>query len=229
MIEFYVTLAIAVVLSILFLAMWRPQKFLLDFFLKSLATISVIALCAVTLYETGLDVTGILLIVGLAFCMFGDLGLALREFKLQDGDKESEIITMGELAFGIAQIFFIVMLALLSDAIALYGLIVGAAFAVGMLVLKKPMKLDFGKCLVPSLIYAFLLASNVGGSLIWMIVGGATLTQILLFAGFACFIISDLILSKIYFGGNRQVWVQQVNYVFYYAAIILLAMSFISF
>ena len=84
-------------------------------------------------------------------------------------DKENQIITIGELAFGIAQIFFIVMLALLSNAIVLYGLIVGLVFALGMLILKKPMKLEFGNCLIPSLIYAFLLASNVGGSLIWLI------------------------------------------------------------
>ena len=227
MVEFYIVLAIAIVFSIIFIAMWRPQRILLDFFFKSLATISVIALCAVTLYEYGLDVNGILLLVGLAFCMFGDLALALREFNIPN--KENQIITIGELAFGIAQIFFIVMLALLSNAIALYGLIVGLLFALGMLILKKPMKLEFGNCLIPSLIYAFLLASNVGGSLIWLITGGATLMQILLFAGFACFIISDLILSKIYFSGNRKVWVQQINYVFYYAAIILLAMSFITF
>ena len=227
MVEFYIVLAIAIVFSIIFIAMWRPQRILLDFFFKSLATISVIALCAVTLYEYGLDVNGILLLVGLAFCMFGDLALALREFNIPN--KENQIITIGELAFGIAQIFFIVMLALLSNAIALYGLIVGLVFALGMLILKKPMKLEFGNCLIPSLIYAFLLASNVGGSLIWLITGGATLMQILLFAGFACFIISDLILSKIYFSGNRKVWVQQINYVFYYAAIILLAMSFITF
>ena len=227
MVEFYIVLAIAIVFSIIFIAMWRPQRILLDFFFKSLATISVIALCAVTLYEYGLDVNGILLLVGLAFCMFGDLALALREFNIPN--KENQIITIGELAFGIAQIFFIVMLALLSNAIALYGLIVGLVFALGMLILKKPMKLEFGNCLIPSLIYAFLLASNVGGSLIWLITGGATLMQILLFADFACFIISDLILSKIYFSGNRKVWVQQINYVFYYAAIILLAMSFITF
>lgn len=227
MVEFYIVLAIAIVFSIIFIAMWRPQRILLDFFFKSLATISVIALCAVTLYEYGLDVNGILLLVGLAFCMFGDLALALREFNIPN--KENQIITIGELAFGISQIFFIVMLALLSNVIALYGLIVGLVFALGMLILKKPMKLEFGNCLIPSLIYAFLLASNVGGSLIWLITGGATLMQILLFAGFACFIISDLILSKIYFSGNRKVWVQQINYVFYYAAIILLAMSFITF
>ncbi len=227
MVEFYVLLGIAVVFSALFIAFWKPNTPHLDIFLKSLATISVISLAIVTVSSAGLNEVTILLLVGLLFCMMGDLVLALREYNIPEA--ENKLITMGEASFGIAQIFFIAMLAIITNLVSLWGLIFGAVFAVGMLFSRGLLKLDFGKCLVPSLAYGFLLASNVGGSLIALIMGYNSINYILLFAGFLMFIVSDLILSKIYFGGNKSVWTQKINYVFYYLAIILLASALVIF
>ncbi|MBO5103429.1 MAG: hypothetical protein J6C13_05025 [Clostridia bacterium] len=227
MLAFYITLAVAIVAMLVFVIAWKPNTPLLDFFLKGIATISVISLCAVSLNYYTFDTTAILLIIGLAFCMLGDVALSLREFNFEN--QESKIILSGELAFSFAQIVFIVMLAILSSFISLWGLLFGVVFAIIMLLSRKLLKLDFKESLLPSLLYAFLLASNVGGSLIWLITGGASLMQILLFSGFLMFIISDLILSKIYFGGVKAPWVQKVNYLAYYIAIILIAMCTITF
>ncbi len=225
MVAFYVLLAVAIVMSGIFIGTWSRERPLISIMLKSLATISVIALGIVTVSMYTLDTITILLLVGLTFCMMGDLILALLEFC--GNDKREDIIQSGEISFALAQIVFIVMFALM-DVVSLFGLIAGVAIAGIIYLVRKPMKLDFGKTTVPTLIYASLLGANVVASIILMITSGFELVNILLAVGFVLFIISDLILSKIYFGGVQKPIVQQINYVAYYAAIIMIALSFIA-
>ncbi len=224
MVAFYVMLAVAVVMSGIFIGAWSRERPLISIMLKSLATISVIALGLVTVSMYTLDTVTILLLVGLAFCMMGDLVLALLE--LCGSDKRENIIQSGEISFALAQIVFLIMLAFM-DIVALYGLIAGAVIAGIIYLVKKPMKLDFGNILAPSLIYAGLLGSNVAASIILMFTSGFNVVNILLAVGFILFIISDLILSKIYFGGVQKPIVQKINYVAYYLAIIFIALSFV--
>ncbi len=225
MLEFYITIAIAIVFSALFIVMWKPNTFLVNFSLKGLATISVIGVALTVILNNGFDTISLMLMIGLIFCLFGDLLLCLRTFPLEN--YESKITTLGTASFGIAQILFVACLAMCSGLVSLYGLIFGAVFAVGLYLLKGKMGLNFGSCLIPSLIYGALLASNVGGSIIWLIVSGGILPSILASVGFALFIASDLVLSKIYFGGNKSIFTQKINFVLYYLAILVLASMFI--
>lgn len=223
---FYVLLAVAVVLAGLFICLWSRERPLLSFFTKGLASVAVVslAICTTTKYIIAFDAVSILLIIGLVFCLFGDLSLALPE--LCDNEKRAQIYTNGTICFSLAQILFIIMFALL-DIFTLFGLIFGVLFAMSIFILKKPLKLDFGKCLIPSLIYALLLGSNVAGSIIFMFVANFSLASILLAVGFVFFVASDLVLSLIYYGGNTKPITQKINLALYYIAIILLAICFI--
>ncbi len=225
MVVFYVLLAVAVVLAGLFIGLWSRERPMLSFFFKGLASVAVVSLALYTAYISMFDTSTILLIIGLVFCLFGDLSLALPE--LCDEEKRAKIYTCGTVCFAIAQIIFIVMLALL-DILTLFGLIFGVLFALSIFVLKKPLKLDFGKCLVPSLIYAMLLGSNVAGSIVLMFVSSFSIYSILLAIGFVFFVASDLVLSLIYYGGNTKPITQKINLALYYIAIILLAVSFVA-
>ena len=224
MIEFYIAIDIAVVLSILFIYFCTLDKPVLHTSLKGLASLSVISLCLVTISITGFGLNAIILCIGLLFCALGDVLLALLEFK--QPEYTDKIRISGTSAFAMAQIAFIVLLALVSNCLSLFGLIIGIIFAIGLIFLRKPMGLDFGKLLVPSLIYGCLLATNVGGSIINMI-ANFSVSNVLLCLGFVLFIISDLILSKIYYGGDTKNLSKRLNYITYYAAIIVLASSFI--
>ena len=225
MVAFYILLALAIVLSTAFIIAWSRDRALLSFFLKGLASVSVVSLGIYTVSMSMLDTTTILLLVGLLFCLFGDLALALPE--LCGTNMRANIYTSGTVAFSLAQIAFIVMLAFI-DINTLFGLIFGAVFAGCIFLLKKPMKLDFGKCLTPSLIYAVLLGANVAGSIILMFTANFSLISILLALGFIFFVASDLVLSQIYYGGNTKPITQKINYILYYIAIILLASSFVA-
>lgn len=225
MATFYILLGLAIVFSAIFIGLWSRERALCSFFLKGLATTSVIALAVYTISLSSINTITILLIIGLCLCMLGDLALALLE--LCGVNLRANIITCGTIAFAMAQILFIIMLSLL-DLNTLFGLIFGIIFAGAIFLLKKPMKLEFGKSLTPSLIYGALLGSNVAGSIIFMIVTNFSTLGILLAIGFLMFVISDLILSKIYFGGNNKPITQKVNYITYYVAIILLALSFVA-
>ena len=225
MIGFYIALFMAIILASLFIFFWKKETPIIDFFLKGLATISVIALCLTVSLAKGFTTSSMLLLLGLALCMLGDLVLALREIDFKNNDK---IITLGEISFGLAQLVFIIWLAIETNLWSLLGLVFGIIFGAGMLVLRKPMKLDFRNTLIPTLAYSFLLATNVAGSFIWLIVSSASIASCIAFAGFVLFILSDLILSKIYFGGNEKIVTQKVNYIFYYLAIILVAITYIA-
>ena len=224
MVAFYILLAIAVIFSIAFIAVWSRERPLISFFIKGLATISIISLAIYTVSMYALNTITILLIVGLVFCLLGDLVLALLE--LCDSSKRSNIITYGIVSFMLAQVAFIVMFGL-TDVVTLYGLIAGVVIAGIIFLLKKPMKLDFGANLVPGILYAALLGTNVASSIILMITSGFNVCYILLAVGFVSFIVSDLILSQIYFAGNQKPMVQKINYVFYYLAILLIGLSFV--
>lgn len=224
MVTFYILLALAIVLSIAFIVVWSRERPLISFFVKGLATISIITLAIYTVSMYALNTVTILLLVGLVLCLLGDLVLALPE--LCDQGRRADIITFGIISFAMAQIVFIVMFGLM-DVVTLYGLIAGAVVAGAIFLLKKPMRLEFGKNLIPSLIYAGLLGTNVASSIILMIVGSFNLCYILLAVGFVSFIVSDLILSQIYFAGDQRPMTQKINYVFYYLAILLIALSFV--
>ena len=89
MVAFYILLAIAVILSIAFIAVWSRERPLISFFIKGLATISIISLAIYTVSMYALNTITILLIVGLVFCLLGDLVLALLE--LCDSSKRSNL------------------------------------------------------------------------------------------------------------------------------------------
>lgn len=225
MIVTYILLTLAVIAFLVFTFTWSRERPLLAFMLKGVATTFVIALGTYTAISFAPNTIAILLIIGLTLCMLGDLVLALLE--LSNESKRSSIITLGTIAFALAQIVFIVMLALININ-TLYGLIAGVVIAGIIYLIKKPMGLEFGKSLAPSLVYASLLGSNVVGSIILCALSNFALSYILLMLGFIFFIASDLILSKIYFGGVTKPSVQKINYLAYYIAICLLAVCFIA-
>lgn len=225
MIVSLILLSVAVIAFLTFTFLWSREKPLRAFMLKGIATVTVIATGTYTAITFAPSTIAILIIIGLVLCMLGDLVLALLE--LCNAEMRTAIISLGTLSFALAQIIFIVMLALL-DLNTLYGLIAGVVIAGVIYLIKKPMGLDFGKSLVPSLIYACLLGSNVVGSIILCVLSSFALPYILLALGFIFFIASDLILSKIYFGGVTNPTVQKINYFAYYIAICLLSVCFIA-
>ena len=230
MVVLYILLGLAIALSILFIVFQRPKYPFISLALKGLASLAVVA-TAFSGFAIASDGGGgllafTLLCIGLAACMLGDVFLAQLEF--DNARLTDRIRAFGFLAFSIAQLCFIAFFASLLGIYALYALIAGAVLAVAVYFIGKLMKLQFGKLTWVVLVYSFLVGTALGGAIVYLILAPAELIIWLLAIGLVLFLISDLVLSSIYFGAqpaNRKLY--YVNYAFYYAAIICISSIFV--
>ena len=226
MIGFYIVMAIAIVMSLTFVFSWSKDRPLISFWLKGLATVTVIALGIYAVLNSEVcNVSQVLFVVGLALCMLGDLTLALLE--LLDESKKEQVIALGMIAFGMAQVVFVVGMSMVAGFMP-FAILGGLGFAGIVYLMRKPMGLDFGKCLVPGLIYSATLATSLCSAITYMVVSGFSMAGIILTVGFGLFMISDLILSQIYFAKGEHKALYIPNLLTYYAAIILIAVSIIA-
>ncbi|HAE88765.1 MAG TPA: hypothetical protein DCG79_02720 [Clostridiales bacterium] len=167
-----------------------------------------------------------LVILGLVSGLVGDLTLDLKVTYQTTNIRHSDIYTFfGMAAFGIGHILYIAAVGVYFGFSAWTILIaVGATaaiFAISLFLLK----MKFGKFLIPSVCYALLLTLFLACTVAGGIIAGFTLPVILLVVGAALFLLSDLVLSMIYFDGNDSRVLIVVNHVLYYAAQFLIALS----
>ena len=227
---FWAVFAVAVIFAGLFTAIHTIKMPVTGFMLKGLSTVAVIAMALVGAFTSGIlqTPTGVVIIVGLVFCMLGDIALVLHEFGLSDPERKDNIIQSGMTSFACAHTAFSVALFILIGHNALgilMPMLFGLVVAVCVYFMEKPLKLTYGKCKAPAAIYAFFLAMSLGASFALCIVSGWAISAILLFAGFFVFFASDLILSKAYFGQEENRKLYYFIYALYYAAIILIGTS----
>ncbi len=220
----YFALVFAVLLAINFIVFHTLGNSILSCILKLFASVAFISLGVVG-YATaesmtyGTSIIGLLFLLGGAFGMVGDGVLALRDI---DTEKDFMIILSGIIAFALGHILYFAAL-ILSVGFSYWSVIVGAAITIiVMIVSTKAMKLNFGKLLVPSAIYAFMLSATMVQAIITAVVMGGSLYGILLAVGFVLFLLSDLVLSMIYFAGKKTKFMTTTNYILYYLAQILI-------
>lgn len=108
----------------------------------------------------------------------------------------------------------------------LISIAAGIVIGIAIFVTPKLMKLDYGRYRVISSIYAGLLVFVTVYALILEIAAGHSTSKLLFLIGIVLFLISDLILSQIYFGENKNTTGNKImNHFTYYAGQILIAAS----
>lgn len=190
-------------------------------------------------------VPALLLIGGLVCGLVGDITLDFKIFlkglSYDRAERDADIMTyLGMAAFGVGHVLYITAgalrlgggrMCLLWSALIAVGL-VAAIFALSVDV----MKMRFGKFLIPSVCYAFLLSWFVVFSIWTLAIVGATTANILMLLGAIFFIVSDLILSMTYFSKPEDYQKTGMlhpesklmivsNHVTYYVAQFLIALS----
>lgn len=219
----------------------KKGSFLAIFF-KTLTSLMFVFVALFSLKQIGVNTTSIvLIIIGLCFGMIGDVLLDLKVcMKSLDEPKKSDLFMyLGMASFGVGHILYITASFLEVENLALYFYIslgIGLALIIGILVLSiKVMKMNYGKFLIPSGVYGFLLASFVVFS-IFRYANVLDLKSLLLMIGSIMFIVSDLILSMTYFSKEEDYnkkgmlnpesrFMICINHITYYVAQFLIAIS----
>ena len=177
-----------------------------------------------TLGVTKLTFYGLVLL-GLMCGVIGDLTLDLK-IVYKNNPRHNDLFTFfGMAAFGVGHVLYIVAVAIYFGFSAWAILIAAALTALIFTVSLFLLKMQFGKFLIPSICYALLLTMFLAGTVVAGIFTAFTLPVILLIVGAGLFLLSDLVLSMIYFEGNEARVLIIVNHVLYYAAQFLIALS----
>ena len=197
--------------------------------LKTLTSFCFIVVAAIGLYHKGFHVLSIFFMVGLVSGLLGDIFLGLKHVYKEADDL---FTYAGFIAFMVGHVLYItgMFLEFYSGQSPLYiilPLLIGILIGGCVPIIGKVMHLKLGRFLVISIVYGSLLFSMCLVSLSLNIMTGfKSVTLIMLFIGGVLFTISDIILSKTYFGHNKEKVSDLVsNSLTYYIAQYLIAFS----
>ena len=220
----YFALSFAILLAINFIVFHTLGNGTLSCILKLFASVAflllgIVAFATADSLTYGTSLAGLLFLAGAGFGMVGDGVLALRELD----EKRLFLITLsGIIAFAVGHIFYFAALIILAD-FTFWSLAIALVLTAGIFTVSiKVMKLDFGKLLIPCVVYAFMLCATMVQAIANAIVLGGSIMSILLAIGFVLFLASDLVLSLIYFAGKKEKFMTVTNYILYYLAQILI-------
>lgn len=230
----------ASVLAILFLVVrvfFGPRSVkggVLAMFAKAVASLGFIMIGILAISEGVNNIqAAVYILFGLVMGLVGDIVLDLKV--IYDGKEEEGLyLTGGMVSFGIGHIlYFVAILAFLEVFSIVTGGLIGICVAIAaaltaaiILAGKYLFKFNFGKFIIHSIIYAFMLTFMCVFSIALWIKLGTTL--MLPFAlGMILFLLSDVVLTQMYFGGQKKNnLLCVINHILYYAAQISIA-SFI--
>lgn len=226
MLLFYLSLALAVIFAAVFTIRRGTKTDAVSLLLKTIAS-----LCFILLAVTGVlfgfsDSSGILIITGLVCGLIGDIFLDLKFVYPQDAVLHT---FSGFGAFMLGHVFYYIFV-FTAYSFRTTGLLIalaaGVLIGIVIFVTPKLMKLDYGRYRVISSVYAGLLVSITVYALYLELATGASASKLLFFIGLVLFLISDLILSQIYFGKDKNTTMNKIlNHATYYAGQILIASS----
>lgn len=190
--------------------------------LKSVASIIFVFGGIFATFKIGLSTANMIIVFGLILAMFGDVVLDL---KMAYKEHEKIYLNAGMTSFSLSSALYVVATVLIWHSLENFLLAVlgsfglALVFAIVVLLLEKPLKLDFSGFKVQTFIYSMLVA--MAGILSLVICFFAP--KFAIFAvGVLLVLISDLVLSMMYFGGKGDSKVLCViNHVLYYVGELL--------
>ena len=226
MIYCYVLGGIALALTVLFLVVRTTVGGAYGIVTKTIASFAFILLGAVGITQGGFDMFSLFVMLGLVCGLIGDI---ILDNKVVYKEHANIYLNSGMLSFGIGHVFYFVASTYLAASLANRGEIlfiaIGIALVATFLIMlaSKPLKLNFGKFFYQTLAYTLILTFMSAYSILlacyipymWIFAAGITLI-----------LLSDLVLSNQYFGGQQDnklfTW---INHVLYYLGQIMIAAS----
>lgn len=198
--------------------------------LKALASVGFIMIAVIAMYTTKVRNCSVFVLAGLVMGLIGDIVLDLKVIYAKT-EEEGIYLTGGMASFGIGHVFyFVAMIIYFSGTLkwSHVGICIAVAAVVAFAIIfggEKLLKLNFGKFIVHSVIYAFILLFMTAiGITAWVVCKPVNAHVPLLSVGFILFLLSDLVLTQMYFGGRpNDKTLCVINHTLYYAAQICIA------
>lgn len=190
---------------------------------KSVASLTFVFAGIYGALKTGLNVANMLIVFGLILAMFGDIVLDL---KVAYPESKKLYLNSGMISFSLSSLLYVTSTIIIWNMLnkfllaSLGAMGVALLFATVVLLLEKPLKLDFAGYKAQIFIYSFAVSFATFLSLIvCFYVSGFALFAV----GILLVLISDLLLSLMYFGGKDNSKVLCVlNHILYYIGELLI-------
>ena len=229
----YILSAVSLLCVVLFLVVRVVKGGAYGILTKIIASFSFMAIALVGALTTGMTNVALFVILGLLCGLIGDFVL---DNKVVYKEHENIYLNAGMLSFGIGHVFYFVSATLvlvslgtktagmnLSTFNILISLGVSAVLTTGIMLMSKPMKLDFGKFFYQTLAYTLILTFMSAYSVALAI---AVPTLWTFAVGICLIFLSDLILSTQYFGGQQDNKLFIIlNHAIYYLGQIFIAVT----
>lgn len=227
----YLLLAITIALAVTFVIVRVLKGGIWGLFTKTTASLAFVALGLVGAYKKGLTMVASFILLGLIFGMLGDIVLDLKKIYKND---EKPYLNAGMLSFGLGHIMYMIATILYSNSLfkydiktlylAMVGIGIGGIITIFIACFgEKLLKLNFGDYRYQSYVYTFILSFMS----IFSVAVACYKPIFLIFAlGIVFIFLSDLVLSKQYFGGEQDNnLLTTLNHTIYYAGQIAIAFS----
>lgn len=222
----YLSLGLGLVSLIAFMIKCNKQRSVGGVFIKNITSLFFLFTTATAIfYNQDFWKYGILILIGGVFGMLGDIYLDQKWVYPQHNDN---YLNAGFISFGIGHFFYIGAIFLhmgfgLKDF--LVPVIAGVVLAAFTLLTEKPTKCHFGKFKAIVAIYCLVIGIMTGTALWAMIQSGFAVQYIVFVVAAALFLLSDIILSSMYFGTKNTPVNFVLNHTSYYFAQFLIAFS----
>ena len=162
-----------------------------------------------------------MLLLGLILGVLGDIGLGLkRVFK-----KTAHIcFILGTIAFLLGHVAYISLFVMMAP-VTLGDVLMAAALALGFIVVGNKAHINYRYMRPIAYMYMATIAFMVIKAVSLLPLLGMTTSNVMVALGAVLFVISDMILAFLYFGGKKQTYLKTINLITYYGGQLLIALS----
>ncbi len=218
---YYALLAIGITATIIFLVLRVKKGGIAALYAKAIASCCFIAtaLAAMNRNRVFLEF-GTLILAGLILGMLGDIWLDLKWIYLQD---KNSYLYAGFISFLLGHLCFITAIfrsAPWNSFSIIMSIVLALVIGLIAILMEKPLKMKYGKFKLIVFLYSCTLALTMTASMMTAYITKFKLSAwIVMSVGALLFLLSDLVLSGMYFGENKNTKGNIIlNHTLYYAA-----------
>lgn len=222
---YWALLVIGILATVVFLCLRVRYGGIAALYAKAVASLCFIATAvAATNANRSFLGFGSWMIFGLICGLLGDVWLDLKWIYLQDKDS---YLYSGFIFFLLGHVCFVIAIFNASPYTPLSILIAVTAalvIAVVALLLEKPLKMHYGKFKWIVFLYSFMLSLTMTGAIVTAVLMKFHPMWVVMSVGGVLFLLSDLVLSGMYFGEGKNTKGNIIlNHTLYYAAQFIMA------